>query len=182
MIHDTALVRKLERLTTTAFKEPVFRATRAGQEPLAASIHGGRWAPPGDVSVLYTSLEREGALAEIVYHWSLLTPLPSKGMEVHLISASASRTLKLIEAQLWDLGVERSEYTTRNYQRTQEIGAAVEFLGCDGLIVPSARWKCDNLVLFMNQHDIGEETLQLIRSEPVDWKEWGRAKGFISAG
>jgi hypothetical protein len=30
----------------------------------------------------------------------------------------------------------------------QEIGAAVEFLGCDGLIAPCARWDCENLMLF----------------------------------
>lgn len=80
MIHDAELVRKLGNLPTSAFKGTVFRATRAGQDPLAASIQGGRWAPPNEVSVLYTSLERDGAIAEVVYCWisAELTPLISR--------------------------------------------------------------------------------------------------------
>ena len=42
-------------------------------------------------------------------------------------------------------------YESVNYHRTQEIGAAVAFLGCDGLMVPSARWDCENLVLFIGK-------------------------------
>ena len=34
------------------------------------------------------------------------------------------------------------------YPRTQDIGEAVQFLGCDALIVPSARAPCLNAVLF----------------------------------
>jgi RES domain-containing protein len=179
LIHDTDLVRKLESLPTSAFKGTVFRATRAGQDPLAPSIQGGRWAPPKDVSVLYTSLEREGAIAEVVYHWSLLTPLPSKPMVVHQVAASAQKSLRLIEAQLPDLGVDMASYKSLNYRRTQEIGAAVDFLGCDGLMVPSARWNSENVVLFMNQHDIAADTLRLMVSEPVDWRFWGRQHGFL---
>lgn len=40
-----------------------------------------------------------------------------------------------------------------NLGQTQQIGTAVQFLGFDGLIVPSARWECKNLVLFTNNHD-----------------------------
>jgi hypothetical protein len=131
------------------------------------------------MAVLYTSMERDGALAEVVYHWSLLTPLPSKPMVLHEVAVSTKKTLHLIEAQLSTLGVEQTQYEDLNYRRTQEIGAAAEFLGCDGLIVPSARWKCENLVLFVNQHDMTEGTLIVRRSETVEWRNWGREHGLI---
>ena len=35
-----------------------------------------------------------------------------------------------------------------SYGRTQEIGDAAAFLGFDGIIAPSARWPCQNLVIF----------------------------------
>lgn len=65
-----------------------------------------------------------------------------------------------------------------NPARTQEIGAAIEFLGCDGLIAPSARWTCDNLMLFPERmrHDA---TLEIVHSETVDWLEWGKNSGLI---
>jgi hypothetical protein len=55
----------------------------------------------------------------------------------------------------------------------QAIGAAVAFLECDGLIVLSARWSCENLVIFMDKHRL-EETLDCEQSESVDWLAWAR--------
>jgi hypothetical protein len=56
------------------------------------------------------------------------------------------------------------------YDRTQEIAAAASFLGFDGLIAPSARWECQNIVLFLDA--IGLEGIRTISSAPVDWKAW----------
>ena len=78
MIHDTALLDKLEGLPKITFDGQVFRATRKSLDPLATSRSGGRWMPASVASVLYTSLQREGALAEISFHWSQWTPVPSK--------------------------------------------------------------------------------------------------------
>lgn len=132
----------------------------------------------GEIPVLYTSLEREGALAEIVFHWSQLFPLPSKPIEIHRISLTAQRTLRLLETDLESLGVDSAEYSSLNYQRTQLIGAEVSFLGFDGLLVTSARWNCENLVLFMDNHHL-ENDLRLLESEEVDWKPWAIQHGFL---
>ena len=43
------------------------------------------------ISVLYTSLERDGALAEIVSYLVLLTPPPSKPLEWPPIAASTAK-------------------------------------------------------------------------------------------
>ena len=41
--------------------------------------------PPNETPTLYTSCEHDGAMAEIVHHWSQLTPLPSKPVIVHTL-------------------------------------------------------------------------------------------------
>lgn len=129
-------------------------------------------------AVLYTSLEREGALSEIAFHWSQLNPRPTKPVLVHRLRIVAHRTLRLIRVDIAALGVPESEYMGVNLPRTQAIGAAVEFLGCDGLIAPSARWNCDNLMLFPERMGT-DSTLELAHSEQVDWLAWGRANGLI---
>lgn len=129
MIHDPALLERLDAFGAEPFDGEVFRATRRNLDPLAASTSGGRWAAKGLIPVLYTSLLREGALAEIAYHWSQLTPWPSRPAAIHRLGVSAERRLRLLRAELEELDVDLGQYETINYQRTQEIGAAVAFLG-----------------------------------------------------
>ena len=129
-------------------------------------------------SVLYTSLNHEGALAELSYHWSRLSPMPNKPMEVHRVRIQSESTLTLIETDLRKLGVDMALYNSNNYMRTQEIGDAVAFLGCDGLIVPSARWSCDNLVLYTENHKLDND-LEVVGTEQIDWRAWAATNGFI---
>jgi hypothetical protein len=58
----------------------------------------------------------------------------------------------------------------RNYERTQAIGDAAYFLGFDGLLVPSARWDCKNLVVFTDQ--LAPEDMAIEESAVVDWSAW----------
>lgn len=76
--------------------------------------------------MLYTSLAREGSLAEISFHWSRMTPRPTKPLMLHTLGVAAHRTLKLVRADLAALGVPERDYGTINLPRSQEIGAAVE--------------------------------------------------------
>jgi hypothetical protein len=58
---------------------------------------------------------------------------------VHTLRVAAHRTLKLVRADLssrW--ACPKAPTAGVDMPRTQEIGAAVEFLGCDGLIAPCA--------------------------------------------
>ena len=182
MIHDRALLERLSAFETERFDGEVYRATRVNLDPLAPSTSGGRWAPRGDaragVPVLYASLDRDGALAEITYHWRQLTPYPTKPAAVHHIGVCVSKSLRLLRGDLADLGVAAVRYNERNYRRTQEIGAAVAFLGCDGLLVPSARWDCDNLVIFADNHGVANR-LEVIASENVDWQAWAIDAGLF---
>ena len=178
MIHDPALLDKLESLPKMTFDGQVFRATRKNLDPLATSRSGGRWMPASVASVLYTSMQREGALAEISFHWSQWTPMPSKLACLHTLRVATHRTLRLIKADLTALGVAPKDYHATNLSLTQQIGAAVEFLGCDGLLAPSARWSCENLILFPDSNAFGA-TLEAVSTEEVDWIDWATANGLI---
>jgi RES domain-containing protein len=177
MLHDPALLERLSGFGAERFEGEVFRATRRSLDPLAASTSGGRWAPKGLVSVLYTSLLREGALAEIAFHWSQLTPRPSRPAVLHRLGVSADRRLRLLRADLEELDLDLAQYESVNYRRTQEIGAAVAFLGCDGLIVPCARWSCENLVVFTENHALTSK-LEVLSSEEIDWQTWAKDAGL----
>jgi hypothetical protein len=183
MIHDQALVDRLGALPTGAFEGEVYRATGVSIDPTAASINGGRWAPPSrddfNIAVLYTSFDRDGALAEVSAFLAGMTPIPkSRPIKVTRLRVSASRTVRLSLADLIALGVDMGRYGERDYVRTQIIGAALAFLNVDGLIVPSARWSCNNLVIFADNHAMTER-LEIAGDEQVDWREWAQANGII---
>jgi RES domain-containing protein len=170
MIHDQGLVDRLCVLPTERFDGEVFRATRVDADPTAASISGGRWAPPpmGDagVSVLYTSLERDGAMAEVVSFLADFNPIPGpRPVKVARLAVTTARTLRLVRTNLEALGVDFARYGERDYDSTQKIGAALEFLGLDGLIAPSARWPCENLMIFTANHALSER-LDPLRTLP----------------
>lgn len=184
MIHDQGLVDQLSSLATEKFEGEVFRATGVSADALAFSVNGGRWAPPArdgaDVPVLYTSQARDGALAEVVSYLTQLTPLPlSRPLKVSRLAVSTAKTLRLARVSLERLGVEMALYGVRDYARTQEIGAALAFLGLDGLIAPSARWQCDNLMIYQTNHLLSER-LEVLADEEVDWGSWARVNGFIT--
>jgi hypothetical protein len=181
MVHDPVLLDELCCLPLEQYSGEVFRAVGLAADPLAGSVSGGRWAPPAgggiNVPVLYTSLDRDGALAEVVSYLVLLTPLPSKPLKVAQLSVSTSRTVRLARSSLQDLGVDMARYGERDYDRTQRIGAALAFLQIDGLIAPSARWSCDNLTIFLAKPVLGR--LKVTNAQTVDWHAWARQSGFL---
>jgi len=171
MLHDRELLDRLAAFSPVVFDGEVYRATRRGLDPTAPSTAGGRWMPPYQTPTLYTSCAREGAIAEIAFHWSQLTPMPSKPALVHELGVRVGKSLRLGRPELTGLGLDWSAYKTLNWSRTQAIGAAVAHLDYHGLIAPSARWNCDNVILFPSNHD-DDDRLELRRSEQVDWRAW----------
>ena len=67
-----------------------------------------------------------------------------------------------------------TRYGERDYEVTQSIGAAIACLGFDGLIAPSARWSCDNLMIDQSNHLL-TEPLEVMEEAEVDWQAWGGA-------
>jgi len=170
--HDGAILDALEQIRPTPFDGPVWRIARKGRDPLRGSDANGRWSPGNAIEVLYTSLERNGALTEIGYRLSLEPVWPSRlEHEIHQIEARAARTLKFADiASLTPLGVDAARYESFDYTATQAMASAAHFLEFDGLIVPSARHPSSNLVVFMDRG--ASVKLELRASEGVDWATW----------
>lgn len=180
MIHDPELLDRLSAFEPIMFSGEVFRATRKSLDPLTPSTSGGRWAPKDGPAVLYMSTERDGALAEIAFHWSQFFPLPSKPVALHRIGLTTRRTIRLLRADLINLGVDWARYDEISYERSQAIGAAVAFLECDGLLTPSARWSCETVVLFLDNH-VPDNRLEVLDTEAVDWLTWAKANNLLVA-
>ena len=85
------------------------------------------------------------------------------------LATAADKTLNLARADLVDSGVDWDRYGEINYKRTQVIGATTAHLKLDGLIAPSARWACNNVMLFRADAEWGD-ALTLRNSEEVDWR------------
>jgi len=172
-VHDRDILDALEAIAPESFDGDVWRITRQGYDPLRGSVAQGRWSPNGEFEVLYTSMERNGALAEIGFRLALEPVWPSRlAHEMHRIGAETARTLRFADVNaLAPLGVETTRYESFDYRATQAIAAAAHFLEFDGLIVPSARAPCANLVVFMDR--IAETGRLAVRaSEAVDWPTW----------
>ncbi len=174
-VHDRAILDALEAFETEAVEKTVWRVARRGRDPLRGAVANGRWNAIGEFEVLYTSLEREGAIAEVGYRLSLEPVWPSKIQhQVHTLNVKASRALRFESlSQLERLGVNTAKFESFEYAATQAIAAAAHFLEFDGLIVPSARFKCSNFVVFLDRVQI---LPQLISTEEVNWSNW-RAEG-----
>lgn len=154
------------------FEGTMWRVVRTGRDVLDGSRGSGRWNT-SEMSVLYGAADRDGAIAEINFHLSRgQSVFPSRMRhELFEVAVKARQTLVLADMeQLRRLGVDDSRYRELLYNRTQEIGAAAAFLGFDGLIVPSARWNCQNIILFLDV--INLEEVRTISAQPVDWNSW----------
>lgn len=168
---DPDLLDALEAHQGVSFEGSVWRIVRQERDPLQGYPAAARW-DPGTFDVLYTSLSREGALEEIHFHLSRQPVFPSKINSVlHRIAVRTQRTLRFADvAALQGLGVAIDLYGELSYARTQEIGDAAAFIGFDGILAPSARWPCQNLVIFTDL--FAPADLNVIESAPVDWSDW----------
>ena len=148
---DPDLLRRLEACIQQAFEGTVQRVVWADASPLQGSSGArGRWnSPNGGFEVLNTSMEGDGAAAEFEAFWSLFEQRPDRAALNWTLRVRLDRVVELDFAQLELLGVRQAEYEGRDYARTREISEALNHLGCDGLIVPSARHEGKNLIVYM---------------------------------
>lgn len=152
---------------------------RAGRDPLIATSPKGRW-DDGSFEVFYTALSPDAALAEMYFHLTRGQPVFPSTLRIHLheIESELQQVYSFSSVDaLLPFGVNVAEYGTLNYARlqdeysvTQRMGEAAHFLGGDGLIVPSARWPEDNLVVISSAAN-----MRHIKDHgPQDLKAWGR--------
>ena len=173
-VHDRELLDALEALGGEAYRGETWRATWASRHPLTGD-GGGRWHPPGAFEALYTSLEADGALAEVYYHLSRAPVFSSAHMRLNRLRVETERTLRLDRADLARLGIDAAVFQSMDYTRSHEIGAAAYLLEFDSMMVPSARGPSLNLVLFLDRLD--PDGLQIAETLDVNWPAWKEGWG-----
>ena len=166
---DLALLDAIDALPREPFEGRVWRVVREGRDPVLGGPSQSRWCT-GEFDVLYTSLDRDGAIAEIHALLSLQPVFPSKmRWECHALEVKTLKTLRLADLPtLEKLGVDASAYRQRRYEQTQNIADAAFFLGFDAVAAPSARWNCHNLMLFTDRLVPGDIELTSERAAQVD--------------
>lgn len=159
---DRDLIDTLDAMDVKPFSGTVWRVRREGHDPTIFYSGGNRW-DDGSFDVLYTAMDRDGALAEMRFHLSRGQPvIPSKVRYVlHELAVEVPGVIDITDwAFLERFGVGKAgfgkmPYLSREteYTACQRIGEAIHFLGSDdpgdpsGFIVPNARREGRNLVL-----------------------------------
>jgi RES domain len=111
---DLDLLDKVDALPRTPYEGTAWRIAREGRDPLQGYPAAARW-DPGTFDVIYTSLVREGSLAEIHFHLSRQPVFPSKLVSVlHRITLRTRGALQLADLSAVEaLGVRGSLWRTR---------------------------------------------------------------------
>ncbi len=152
---DPGLLEELEGYAQRPHAGDVYRVVWADRSPVQGhSGRRGRWnSPEGRFEIINTALVIEGADAEFEAFWSLFDQRPDRKALNWTLKIQLKRVVELDFNDLEKLGVRRANYKSRDYSRTQEIADALNYLGRDGVIVPSARYDCKNLIIFTQNLD-----------------------------
>lgn len=151
MIYDREILEALEDLSAMPFEGIVFRHMFFGFLPDRENSRGARWNPP-ETPAIYTSMDRETAIAEADYYVNSQPSRPWPGRRVYRIALVLRSVLDL---SAWDvltkLGLTHDSFASTEHLQSQLIGGAAEWLKHDGILVPSARASGNNLVVYPNR-------------------------------
>jgi RES domain-containing protein len=174
---DLTLLDQIDALARSRFVGTIWRLVREGRDPFQGGPSISRWCN-GEFDVLYASLERDGAIAELHALLDLQPVFPSKIVfRVYRLKVSVEQALDLTDfSVLSKLGVDISRYQDRNYAAMKGIADVAHFLGCDALLAPSARWPCMNAVLFTDRIQPANLSVEATEPDPIDWTEWRKRK------
>lgn len=174
---DNKLIDAIESIDPVIYRNRVWRVVRQGRDATQCSSSGGRW-DDGTFDVLYTSEKKEGAIEEMRYHLMRGQPVMPSQIKYHIyeIDLSLDRSLKLLDLQsLQKMGLDTARYGQLSYQekkmeypRSQDIGEVAHFLDYNGLVVPSARYDCLNIIAFCDLIIPEAISIKMDHGE-VDW-------------
>ena len=169
---NPGLLEELEGYAQKSYAGKTYRVVWASKSPVQGSnSKRGRWnSPEAQFEVLNTCLEPDGADAEFEAFWSLFEQRPDRKALNWSLEIQLKRVVELNLDDLEKLGVPQADYQGRDYSRTQEIADALNYLGCDGLIVPSARHDCNNLIVFTQNLD-ADCIIDEDESEGFQWSD-----------
>lgn len=147
---DPSLLDALEASAVARVEGVVWRQILDPTSVMRPNQRGARWNRPG-TEALYCSLTPETAAAEID-HLIATQPVPiTRQRRTFGVDVRLSRVID-IRPEPWAEPFVHP-YDSGNIDQCQAIGAAVAWLECGGLIVPSLRHEGDNLVIFVANLD-----------------------------
>lgn len=154
MIFDQGVLDTLEGIAPARWEGHVWRAVFDERNPLLANRTGARWNPR-DTAALYTSLSEKTVLAELDHLRSVQYPPARRATyRICVIHVRVDRMLDLRSSAVLGLvGVGSRELAADEHSACQQVGGAAAWLGCDAILVPSARSVGDNLVVFVDKQD-----------------------------
>jgi len=167
MIFGEEILHALENVSPRAWEGEVWRYVPALSNPILPNTTGARWNPR-DTAALYTSLEKETVLAELDYMRAIQTPpLRRSVFRLHRIHLRVNRMLDLRDRNVLEvMGIRKAELTGDDHIHCQKAGGAAAWLGFDSILVPSARFEGDNLVVFVDEQNPGA-LLEVAESQDV---------------
>lgn len=182
---DPSLLDALEALEATELATSLWRVSREIRDPCQCSKGGGRWDDT-TFDVRYTSALEEGAMAKMYFHLRRGQPVvPSKPVyRLYELKYAADNLLDLTDPDiLASVGIDMSVFgklgygnRSLEYQQSQAIGEAANYLGFDGIIVPNARWDTTNIVVFCDQStaELADDSHD---GKIIDWNAWRERTG-----
>ena len=116
-VRDSKLIDVLEEADGEPFEGSIWRVVRENKDPCLCGSPGGRW-DDRTFDVLYTSTERDGAIAEMYFHLSRGQPvIPSRiRYTIFELSISLSQLLTLPSLdRLANLGIDVNRATVNDF-------------------------------------------------------------------
>lgn len=150
-IHDPELLDAIEQLGADVLEDiTVWRHMFNDNPPELSNTRGARWNPPG-LAAIYTSLERETAIAEGQHAIDSQPLRPRARRFIYEMRVSAAKVLRITEADFPTLGLEPADLLSADFTPCQRVAAHAAFLEYDAIVVPSARADGSNLVILVNE-------------------------------
>ena len=164
MIYPPEMLDILQSAAVSAWEGTVYRHMFGSHRPARGNTTGARWNEP-PLEAIYTSCERETALAEAEYYLAAQPLRPRAKRVLYTIHVSLKNVLDLTAHGLLDrLGIIPAILQSDDHSPCRLIGSAVNWLGHDGLLVPSARApRGINLVIY--QQDLSTTDFEVVSEE-----------------
>ncbi len=164
---DQDLLDAIAALPVIGFDGGTWRHMFGDNPPELANTGGARWNPPG-VDAIYSSLERETAIAEGDYRLQLEPIRPRAKRTVYRLTVRLASVVDLRSPEVRRrLGLSDADLADLTMSKTSAVGGAVEWLGHDGMLVPSMRAEGTNLVIFPNRMEERDGRLDRIDSDVI---------------
>jgi RES domain-containing protein len=166
VVYSPGLLDRLDAAKAAPWNGTVYRHMFGRHKPDQENTRGARWNPP-DTSAIYVCLNHDGAVAEGDHVIAMQPIRPKADRTVYEVKVTLTNVLDLSDrAVLSALGIGDAELDDPAMTACRNVGGAVAWLGHDGLLVPSARSRATNLIIYASNQQ-PDAVFDVINKHPV---------------